>query len=119
LAAFDSATIFYHAQVVAHVVAGCLIVAVLIARGPSAVRRLLARSSPVPARAWLAFVGAASCVAIATGLALALTGTATRWKPLLVAHIGSAVLAIAAGIGWQAGGGHTAGRPRVPAPLPA
>ena len=33
LAAFDSATIFYHAQVVAHVAAGFLIVLVVIARG--------------------------------------------------------------------------------------
>ena len=113
LAAFDSATIFYHAQVVAHVVAGVLIVAVLLARGRSGVRRLLARSGPPAARRWLAAVGAAALVAVATSFVLAVTGTASRWKPVLYLHVGSAVLAFAAGIAWQVARGNRTGSRRV------
>src|SRR2546428_3788574 len=80
LAAFDSATIFYHAQVVAHLVAGCLLVLVLIARGVSATRRIWSRSGNATARAWLVVVGAAGLVAVATSLVLAVTGTATKWR---------------------------------------
>src|SRR5437867_7040707 len=98
LAAFDSATIFYHAQVVAHVVAGLLIVLVLVARGRPAMRRHRDRCGNSAARAWLAVVGAASIGAVGTSLVLAVTGTATRWRLLLDAHIGSAVLALAAAV---------------------
>src|SRR3989442_13412801 len=113
LAAFDSATIFYHVQVVAHVVAGFLLVLVLIARGPAALRRLRDRCGNAKARAWLAVVGVASFVAVATSLMLAVTGTATRWRPILCAHIGSAVAAFAAGIAWQAARGNRAGARRA------
>ncbi|HYS06629.1 MAG TPA: tetratricopeptide repeat protein [Candidatus Dormibacteraeota bacterium] len=113
LAAFDSATIFYHAQVVAHLVAGLLIVLVLLARGLPAVRRLRDRCGNASARAWLAVVGAASIVAVGTSLVLAVTGTATRWRLLLGAHIGSAVLALAAAVFWQRARGNRVGARRV------
>ena len=113
LAAFDSATIFYHVQVVAHVLAGFLLVLVLITRGPAALRRLRARCGNATARAWLVVVGVASVVAVATSLVLAVTGTATKWRPLLYTHIGSAVGAFAAGIAWQAARGNRAGARRL------
>src|SRR5213594_27527 len=64
-------------------------------------------------RAWLVVVGVASVVAVATSLVLAVTGTATKWRPLLYTHIGSAVGAFAAGIAWQAARGNRAGARRL------
>ncbi len=113
LAAFDSATIFYHAQVVAHVAAGFLIVLVVIARGLPAVRRLWTRCGNRTARLWLAAVGAASFFTVGTSAVLAVTGTATRWRLLLDAHVASAVLAIAAAVFWQAARGNRTGSRRV------
>ena len=113
LAAFDSATIAYHVQVVAHLAAGLLIVLLLLARGRPAVRRLRDRCGNAGARAWLAVMGAAALIAIGTSLVLAVTGTATRWRPLLETHIASALLAFVAGILWQRGRGNRKGARRV------
>jgi Tfp pilus assembly protein PilF len=113
LAAFDSATIFYHAQVVAHVALGLVLVLTLLARGRPALRRTWNRCGGASARTWLAVVAAASAVAIATSLVLAVTGTATSYRPLLVAHVAAALLAFLAGIAWQAARGNAQGARRV------
>jgi len=113
LAAFDSATIFYHAQVVAHLAAGLLIVLVLLARGRPALRRMQERAGGAGARSWIAILGIAAAIAIGTAAALAFTGTATRWRPLLIAHVAAAVLTFVAGIFWQRARGNVVGARRV------
>jgi len=113
LAAFDSATIFYHAQVVAHVATGVLLVLALLWRGPAAVRRAWERSAAGRGRIALAAVGATSLVAVATSLVLAVTGTATPYRPILAAHVVAALLAFLAGIAWQAARGNARGARRV------
>ncbi len=113
LAAFDSATIFYHAQVVAHVGVGLLLVLTLLARGPAALRRSWSRCAGPSARACFAAVAALSSLAIATSLVLAVTGTASSYRPILVAHVVSALLAFVAGIAWQAMRGQVRGARRV------
>ena len=119
LAAVDSATIFYHVQVVLHVALGLLLVLVLIARGRGALRRLWTRSGNAVARAWLGGVAGASIVAIAASLVLAVTGTATPYRPILVTHVAATLLALLAGIAWQAARGRRAGARRVAAVLAA
>ena len=113
LAAFDSATIFYHAQVVAHVAAGVLLVLTLLWRGPAAVRRAWERSAAGRGRIALLAVGATSLVAVATSLVLAVTGTATPYRPILAAHVVAALSAFLAGIAWQAARGNARGARRV------
>ncbi|MEK7798327.1 MAG: multiheme c-type cytochrome, partial [Acidobacteriota bacterium] len=113
LAAFDSATIFYHAQVVAHVALGLVLVVTLLARGRAALRRGWSRCGSGSARGCFAVVAAFSFLAIATSLVLAVTGTASSYRPILVAHVASALLAFLAGIAWQAARGHARGARRV------
>ena len=113
LAAFDSATIFYHAQVVAHVATGVLLVLTLLWRGPAAVGRAWERSAAGRGRIALAALGATSLVAVATSLVLAVTGTATPYRPILAAHVVAALLAFLAGIAWQAARGNARGARRV------
>jgi Flp pilus assembly protein TadD len=102
LAAFDSATIFYHAQVLAHVVVGLLLVLLLLLRvGPEISRRV--RRAPRPgARALLALGLLSAVVSMAAGLWLTVTGTATPYRPILTAHVVAAVIALAAAVGWSA-----------------
>ncbi|HEV8700337.1 MAG TPA: tetratricopeptide repeat protein [Candidatus Polarisedimenticolia bacterium] len=113
LAAFDSATILYHVQVVAHVAFGLLLVLTLIGRGPAAVRRSWARSENTWSRAAFVAVAVSSVVAIATSLVLAVTGTATPYRPILAGHVVAALLAFVAGIAWQAARGNARGARRV------
>jgi tetratricopeptide (TPR) repeat protein len=100
LAAFDSATIFYHAQVVAHVAAGLILVVLLLWRGaPLWLSRW--RASGVGAgRFWLLLVGIATPVSVVTALVLARTGTATPYRALLVTHITASVVALGAAVAW-------------------
>src|SRR5206468_3494118 len=119
LAAFDLATIFYHAQVVLHVVLGLLLVLLLVARGRVALLRLWSRSGQAAARAWLWVVAAASVVAIASSLVLAVTGTATPYRPILATHVIAALGALVAGVAWQAGRGRRVGGRRVAGVLEA
>ena len=90
LAAFDSATIFYHAMVVAHVVAGLFLVPLGLALCARWLRGLL--------REWGAGMrvaaAASALVAIGTALPLAVVGTATPYRSLLTTHIVSACLAL-------------------------
>jgi len=113
LAALDSATIFYHAQVVAHVVAGLLVLLLAAVRGPAALRRMRARTAPGAARAWLALMLAASAGCAITALLLAYTGTATPYRPWLVAHVVAAAAAFSCGVGWLAGRGRGLGARRL------
>lgn len=92
LAAFDSATIFYHAMVVAHVVVGlCLLpLSLLLCFRWLRLRNLL--------RTWGAAVRVAAAgsavVAVGTALELAVVGTATPYRNLLGTHIASSCLAL-------------------------
>jgi tetratricopeptide (TPR) repeat protein len=117
LAALDSATIFYHAQVVAHVAAGLCILMLAAARGPAALRRLRARTAPGAARRWLALMLVAAAVCALTALLLAYTGTATPYRPWLVAHVTAAAAAFGCGIGWLAARGRALGARRLAAVL--
>ncbi len=117
LAALDSATIFYHVQVVAHVAAGLCILMLAAARGPAALRRLRARTAPGAARRWLALMLAAASVCAITALLLAYTGTATPYRPWLVAHVAAAAVAFGGGVGWLAARGRALGARRLAAVL--
>ena len=98
LAAFDSATIFYHVQVVLHVAVGLLLTLLLLLRGLPAAVRSWRDPQKDGAASFVASTVAAGSVAIATALALAVTGTATPWRTLLQVHILASVLALSAGI---------------------
>ncbi|MFQ5877984.1 MAG: multiheme c-type cytochrome [Acidobacteriota bacterium] len=101
LAAFDSATIFYHVQVVAHVAVGLLLVAAAAARGRGELARRWRRPGPARGRVCLAVLGAAGAACIASALLLTVTGTATPYRPVLAVHVGSSVLALLAAAGWS------------------
>ena len=92
LAAFDSATIFYHAMVVAHVVAGLF----LLPLGLALCFRWLRLRALL--RTWGAAVRVAAAgsaiVAVGTALKLAVVGTATPYRHLLTTHIASSCLAL-------------------------
>ncbi len=100
LAAFDSATIFYHVQVVLHVVVGLLLTLLLLLHGLPAAVRSWRDPQRVGAASFVASTAAAGSVAIATALALVVTGTATPWRTLLQVHILASVLALASGLLW-------------------
>ncbi len=115
LAAFDSATIFYHVQVVAHVAVGLLLVPALAWRGGPEFLRRWRQAVPAPglmagssARAWLILAAGAAAVSVVTALVLAVTGTATPWRPLLQTHVVASVAALAALVGWTVARGNRA-----------
>src|SRR4029453_1224885 len=86
LAAFDSATIFYHVNVLAHVVLGLVLVAALVF---GAGRRFSGRAPAAAAGpAWLArgIYPAAALVMSATGLFLTKVGTSRPYYPWLRVH---------------------------------
>ena len=92
LAAFDSATIFYHAMVVAHVVAGLFLVPLALALGARWLRlRTLLRTWGAGLRVAAA---ASALVAIVTALRLAVVGTATPYRSILTTHIVASCLAL-------------------------
>src|SRR5262245_6979168 len=102
LAAFDSATIFYHVNVLAHVVLG-LLLAVALALGAG--RRLLRRAPGGDARpggiarglpGLPVLYGAAAIVMSATGLYLAVVGTSRPYYSWLRAHEAAAVVFVLA-----------------------
>src|SRR5882724_4101977 len=95
LAAFDSATIFYHAQVVAHLVAGILLAVLLVAGAGPALLRGLRAPGRLPLRALQAIAGLAALIAVGTALRLADTGTASPFRALLWIHIVASVFALA------------------------
>jgi tetratricopeptide (TPR) repeat protein len=90
LAAFDSATIFYHAMVVAHVVVGLFLLPPALVLGARWLRGLL--------REWGAGLRVAAAmaalVAVGTALRLAVVGTATPYRRLLTTHIVASCLAL-------------------------
>src|SRR5262245_14001254 len=95
LAAFDSATIFYHVNVLAHVGLGLLLIAALIL---GAVRALTGRGAGgTRGPAWLArgLYPAAAIVMAATGLVLTKVGTSRPYFGWLRAHEVAAVLFVA------------------------
>jgi len=101
LAAFDSATIFYHVQVVAHVAAGLLLTLLLVlVGGPEFIRRFR-RPGPAAGRACLGLMAVAGVVSVATALRLAKVGTATPYRPLLDVHVGASILALLCAVGWS------------------
>jgi Tetratricopeptide repeat/Cytochrome c554 and c-prime len=105
LAGFDSATIFYHVQVVLHVVLGLLLILSLLAWG--AARLILRGATPVRIgmRSTVLATSLAALLAAGTAIALAVTGTATPWRPLLQLHVASSVLALAGAVLCAALGG--------------
>ena len=107
LAAFDSATIFYHVQVVAHVAVGLLLVVALAVRGWPELRGRWAAAgrSNSTARGVLVVGATAGAVAIVSALVLAVTGTSSPYRPVLYLHIGSSVASLVAAIGWSAARG--------------
>jgi Tfp pilus assembly protein PilF len=97
LAAYDSATIFYHAMVVAHVAAGALLVVLLLWRGLPVLRRAI---SPLAIAAALA-----ALVALATAARLAYVGTASPYRTLLLVHVVSSCVAVgSAALAWLLSG---------------
>jgi Flp pilus assembly protein TadD len=102
LAAFDSATIFYHVQVVLHVVLGACLGLLLLPRLAAWGRVLRAAGG---ARVWAGTTAVAAAVAIGTAAVLTVTGTATPWRRLLLTHVAASLLALAAGARWAAAGG--------------
>jgi Flp pilus assembly protein TadD len=105
LAAFDSATIAYHVQVVAHVVVGLLIIGLLLAHRRRVVADWLVRPAAAWARALLVLAAGAAALAILTALVLAWTGTATPYRGILALHVGASVAALAAAAGVAAARG--------------
>ena len=92
LAAFDSATIFYHAMVVAHVVVGLFLVPLGLALGARWLRlRVMLRTWGAGLRVAAA---ASALVAVATALHLAVVGTATPYRTILTTHVVSSCLAL-------------------------
>jgi Flp pilus assembly protein TadD len=106
LAAFDSATIFYHAQVVAHVFAGLLLVLAVAAAAPRGLPRRYRESAGPAARGLLVLTAVAAAVSIAAALYLSVKGTARPYRPWLHLHVGASVLAMLGAIGWLAARGH-------------
>ncbi|HEU4401939.1 MAG TPA: tetratricopeptide repeat protein [Candidatus Polarisedimenticolia bacterium] len=101
LAAFDSATIFYHVQVVLHVAVGILLALIVLWRGgPEILARWRHAGTTGAGRLALGALVLTVPVAIASAAILAVTGTATPWRRLLLVHIVSSVLALAAAVGW-------------------
>ena len=100
LAAFDSATLFYHAMVVAHVVAGSALLLLAVARAVSALGALRrggcagAGDATAGFRWLVAAAVAAAIVAAGTALRLAVVGTATPYRTLLAAHVSASVAAL-------------------------
>ena len=82
LGAFATASAFYYAQVVAHVVGGAVLGATAL--------RFLVRHRTMP-EGWGVAAGPL-LVALATGLALAWTGATRPWRWLLYTHIAASVL---------------------------
>jgi tetratricopeptide (TPR) repeat protein len=108
LAAFDSATLFYHAQVLAHVAAGGLILLLAIARAPRGLaRRWRETAGSAAARGWLAATVAAAAVSAATAAVLAVYGTARPWRPVLHAHVAAALAAMLGLVFWLRARGRT------------
>ncbi len=107
LAAFDSATIFYHVQVVAHVAAGLVLALAVLARGWPELRRRWRAAGPSGgrARALLAATAAAGGLAIASALVLTVTGTSTPYRPILLLHVGASVAALAGAAAWYVASG--------------
>jgi tetratricopeptide (TPR) repeat protein len=110
LAAFDAATIFYHVQVVAHVATGLLLVIALVLRGRRefAGRWKAAGAANRAARASLVLIAASGTLSIGTALVLTVSGTSAPYRPLLLLHIGSSVLALVGVAAWSASRGHGA-----------
>jgi len=102
LAAFDSASIFYHVQVVAHVVAGLLLILLLLPRFRHEIRRRFDGSRTGGARMLLGVTVVAMLIAIATALPLAVTGTATPYRAVLNTHIVASVAALIGAVAWSA-----------------
>jgi Tfp pilus assembly protein PilF len=103
LAAYDSATIFYHAMVVAHVAAGALLVALLLWRVWPVLKQALASGGATRLLAALAAV--AALIAIVTAARLAIVGTATPYRVLLDVHIAASCTALAAAaVAWLLAG---------------
>jgi Tfp pilus assembly protein PilF len=101
LAAFDSATIFYHVQVVAHVAVGLLLaLLLLLVGGPELVRRFR-RPGPAAGRACLVLLMVAGAVSLATALRLAQVGTASPYRLLLQVHVGASIAALVGAAGWS------------------
>jgi Flp pilus assembly protein TadD len=94
LAAFDSATIFYHAMVVAHVVAGLFLLPLGLVLGARWWRNIFQQWG---AGLRVAAAGAA-LVAVGTALRLAVVGTATPYRGLLTTHVVSSCLALLFGL---------------------
>ncbi|HUD71762.1 MAG TPA: hypothetical protein VMQ62_07345, partial [Dongiaceae bacterium] len=105
LAAFDTASIAYHVMVVAHLVAGIVLAALVALRGlPILARRL--RGGGAFRGTLLVVAALAGFVSLGTALRLAATGTATPYRTLLTVHIAASVLTLgAAAAAWVLAGG--------------
>ncbi|HZM71181.1 MAG TPA: tetratricopeptide repeat protein [Candidatus Cryosericum sp.] len=101
LAAFDSATIFYHVQVVFHVVAGLLLAILLLLAGAPEFLKRYRRPGPVAGRVCLVSAATFGVVSVATALRLALVGTATPYRTLLGVHVGASIAALVCAFGWS------------------
>jgi Tfp pilus assembly protein PilF len=105
LGAFATASAFYYAQVVAHVVGGAVL-------GATAVR-FLVRHRTVP-DGWGVAAGPL-LLALATGLALAWTGATRPWRWLLYTHIAASVLGVVPVLVWMVTRSRWSRRPAGPA----
>ncbi|HKY32616.1 MAG TPA: tetratricopeptide repeat protein [Candidatus Polarisedimenticolia bacterium] len=91
LAAFNSATIVYHVNVVLHVVLGVPLAAAILLRSVPALLKG-ARRSGGPQGLLLRVLAATAIVFVGSGLILTYTGTARPYYALLRLHVASAVL---------------------------
>src|SRR5262245_12625154 len=105
LAAVDSATIFYHANVVAHVLIGIPLAVWLIVKVLAGLRGALKNSGAARAAAFTA--GASALALCASGLVLSIVGTATPYRLILYTHIAAFLVGAVALIAltWMTAGG--------------
>ena len=104
LAAFDSATLFYHVQVVAHVVLGFALAAAIGAAAVGTWRparvAAIGAARPERERFWWWIAMAAGTVSFITACWLAKVGTAAPYRDWLWTHIVASIVACAAAAGW-------------------
>ncbi|MGH9868794.1 MAG: tetratricopeptide repeat protein [Candidatus Polarisedimenticolia bacterium] len=91
LAAFNTPSIFYHANVVLHVVLGLPLAAAILLMSVPALLKSARKSGGVQGLL-LRSLAATALVFVGSGLILTWTGTARPWMPLLRLHIATAIL---------------------------
>ena len=90
LAAFNTASIFYHVNVLLHVVLGLPLAAAILYKSIPALWKSARRSDGLQA-GLLRALAVLATLFVMSGLILCVTGTARAWLPLLRLHVASAI----------------------------